>query len=131
MIGIVQVGRQAMADRYAYLPLLGIFIMVCWGLGGMGGGEASSRRFAARRSASSLYLALRSLRASPDRILGRQHHAVDAHHRGHAAQLRCAGRLGRRADGASNRLEEAIGHFRQARRFIPSIPISTFNIGVL
>jgi len=32
MIGLVQVGRQAMADRYAYLPLLGIFIMVCWGI---------------------------------------------------------------------------------------------------
>ena len=31
MIGLVQVGRQAMADRYAYLPLVGLFIMVCWG----------------------------------------------------------------------------------------------------
>jgi len=32
MIGLVQVGRQAMADRYAYLPFLGLFIMVIWGL---------------------------------------------------------------------------------------------------
>ena len=32
MIGLVQVGRQAMADRYAYLPFVGIFIMVCWGV---------------------------------------------------------------------------------------------------
>ena len=31
MIGVVQVGRQAMADRYAYLPLVGLFLMVCWG----------------------------------------------------------------------------------------------------
>jgi len=30
MIGIVQVGVQAMADRYAYLPFVGLFIMVCW-----------------------------------------------------------------------------------------------------
>jgi tetratricopeptide (TPR) repeat protein len=30
VIGIVQVGRQAMADRYAYLPLLGIFVMIVW-----------------------------------------------------------------------------------------------------
>src|SRR5208283_139511 len=30
MIGLVQVGVQAMADRYAYLPLVGLFIMVCW-----------------------------------------------------------------------------------------------------
>ena len=32
MIGLVQVGEQAMADRYAYLPFIGLFIMVCWGL---------------------------------------------------------------------------------------------------
>lgn len=32
VIGIVQVGRQAMADRYAYLPCIGLFIIVAWGL---------------------------------------------------------------------------------------------------
>ena len=32
MIGIVQVGHQAMADRYAYLPFVGLFIMLCWGV---------------------------------------------------------------------------------------------------
>jgi protein O-mannosyl-transferase len=31
MIGLVQVGTQAMADRYAYLPFVGLFIMVVWG----------------------------------------------------------------------------------------------------
>jgi protein O-mannosyl-transferase len=31
MIGIVQVGRQAMADRYAYLPFIGLFIISVWG----------------------------------------------------------------------------------------------------
>jgi tetratricopeptide (TPR) repeat protein len=30
MAGFVQVGRQAIADRYAYLPMLGIFIIVVW-----------------------------------------------------------------------------------------------------
>ena len=35
MIGLVQVGVQAMADRYAYLPFVGLFIMVCWGVGGL------------------------------------------------------------------------------------------------
>jgi tetratricopeptide (TPR) repeat protein len=33
VIGLVQVGNQAMADRYAYLPLLGPFLMIVWGLG--------------------------------------------------------------------------------------------------
>ena len=32
VIGIVQVGSQAHADRYTYIPFVGIFIMVSWGL---------------------------------------------------------------------------------------------------
>lgn len=31
VIGIVQVGSQAMADRYAYVPILGLFIIFVWG----------------------------------------------------------------------------------------------------
>jgi Flp pilus assembly protein TadD len=31
VIGIVQVGSQAMADRYAYVPILGLFIIGAWG----------------------------------------------------------------------------------------------------
>lgn len=30
--GLVQVGLQARADRYTYVPLIGIFIMVAWGV---------------------------------------------------------------------------------------------------
>jgi tetratricopeptide (TPR) repeat protein len=32
VIGIVQVGSQAHADRYTYIPLIGLFIMVAWEL---------------------------------------------------------------------------------------------------
>lgn len=32
VIGIVQVGPQAMADRYTYVPYIGLFIMLIWGL---------------------------------------------------------------------------------------------------
>src|SRR5207247_7498878 len=31
VIGIVQVGSQAMADRYTYVPQLGLSIIVAWG----------------------------------------------------------------------------------------------------
>jgi protein O-mannosyl-transferase len=31
VIGLLQVGDQAMADRYAYIPLIGMFLMVVWG----------------------------------------------------------------------------------------------------
>ena len=32
VIGIVQVGGQAMADRYTYIPLIGLFVMISWGV---------------------------------------------------------------------------------------------------
>jgi len=32
VIGLVQVGGQSMADRYTYLPALGLFIMAVWGV---------------------------------------------------------------------------------------------------
>jgi tetratricopeptide (TPR) repeat protein len=32
VIGIVQLGNQAMADRYTYIPLIGLFITVAWGV---------------------------------------------------------------------------------------------------
>ena len=32
VIGLVQVGAQAAADRYTYVPLIGIFIAIAWGL---------------------------------------------------------------------------------------------------
>jgi Flp pilus assembly protein TadD len=33
VIGLVQVGPQAMSDRYFYIPSIGLFIMIVWGVG--------------------------------------------------------------------------------------------------
>jgi protein O-mannosyl-transferase len=32
VIGLVQVGDQALADRYTYVPLIGVFLLAAWGL---------------------------------------------------------------------------------------------------
>lgn len=42
VIGLVQVGMQAMADRYTYIPHIGLFIMASWGVAGLAG----KRRYA-------------------------------------------------------------------------------------
>jgi protein O-mannosyl-transferase len=47
VIGLVQVGAQAMADRYTYLPLIGIFIVLSWG-----GAEIQARWRLSRRRAA-------------------------------------------------------------------------------
>jgi tetratricopeptide (TPR) repeat protein len=43
VIGLVQVGQQAMANRYAYLPLVGLSIALAWGA------DAVARRFDVRK----------------------------------------------------------------------------------
>ena len=35
VIGIIQIGAQSMADRYAYIPLIGIFVAAVWGIRGV------------------------------------------------------------------------------------------------
>jgi hypothetical protein len=35
VIGLVQVGRQAMADRYLYIPSIGLFLAVVWSVAGL------------------------------------------------------------------------------------------------
>lgn len=32
VIGLIQVGYQSMADRYTYIPLIGLFVMAAWGV---------------------------------------------------------------------------------------------------
>jgi Flp pilus assembly protein TadD len=43
VIGLVQVGRQAMADRYMYIPSIGLFLVAAWGAASL------SERFAPKR----------------------------------------------------------------------------------
>ena len=53
VIGLVQVGIQSMADRYTYVPLIGVFTVLVWGLG-----EASARGGALPEIIGSFILAM-------------------------------------------------------------------------
>jgi protein O-mannosyl-transferase len=48
VIGLVQVGDQAWADRYSYLPLIGLFVAVVWGAGDL------AKAWASRQAAAGL-----------------------------------------------------------------------------
>ena len=56
VIGLIQVGGQAMADRYTYVPLIGIFIALAWGLAELGG-ERRPARYAASAVAIAVVVA--------------------------------------------------------------------------
>jgi len=58
VIGIIQVGDQAMADRYAYIPLIGIFVIVVWSLADWADGVKVSVRF--RVATAAIILAMLS-----------------------------------------------------------------------
>ena len=88
VIGLVQVGSQSMADRYTYLPLVGIFIAVAWGTK-----EIVSRHPVWKSSIIVAFLfALSGLMprsACAGRDLEKQHHPVRACAHGDKGQPRC------------------------------------------
>jgi tetratricopeptide (TPR) repeat protein len=60
MIGLVQVGQQARADRYMYLPLIGLALAVAWGACDLARGRRSRRVLGVAAAAAVLLLGVRS-----------------------------------------------------------------------
>ena len=69
MIGLIQVGEQAMADRYAYLPFIGLFLMTVWGISEW----AQARRILPDRLAGPAIVVLLALGALTHRQIGYWH----------------------------------------------------------
>ena len=40
VIGLVRIGAHSMADRYTYLPAIGLYVMVVWGVAELAAGRA-------------------------------------------------------------------------------------------
>jgi tetratricopeptide (TPR) repeat protein len=60
MLGLVQVGQQARADRYMYLPLIGLAIAAAWGAHDAVRGRAGRRALGAAGAAVVLLLGIRT-----------------------------------------------------------------------
>jgi protein O-mannosyl-transferase len=72
VIGLVQVGAQTMADRYFYIPSIGLFIALVFGLADI----AESRRFAPWGSAAIANVVLLVLAALTDAQIHRWHDGI-------------------------------------------------------
>ena len=66
MIGILQAGRQGMADRFGYQPYIGLFILVCWGVSDW----AAKRRISVAWLASASAIILLALAMVTHRQIG-------------------------------------------------------------
>ena len=93
MIGLMQVGRQSMADRYAYLPFLGLFIMLCWGVADWA--QARHTRHVAADGRPRCVGQLGGPHISSSSLLGRQRDALVTHAASHRQKLGCRGPGGR------------------------------------
>jgi tetratricopeptide (TPR) repeat protein len=127
MIGLVQVGQQATADRYMYLPMIGLLLMLCWGLADWAGERKT--RVVALASAAALTLA--ALGALTYRQVGFWHDSETLWT--HAAAVTKDNYVAHVNLGETflnqERTEEATVHFRAAVEIRPNDPAAHLNLG--
>lgn len=127
VIGLVQAGDQAAADRYTYIPLIGIFLAAAWG------GAAAFRGLRLRTPALAVtaVLALAALAMAARVQVGYWRDSVAVF--GHAIDVTRDNWLAHYNLGThlvNNReYADAVPHFREAVRIRPSDAWSCNNLG--
>lgn len=127
MIGLVQVGSQAMADRYAYISFVGLFLMFTWWVGDWAKAHQISVRWLAVPAISCLLV----LGTLTYRQVGYWHdgeslwrHIVAFTEDNYHAQVTLGGLL-----LSQDRVEEAGAHYRAALAILPNGPTATLGLG--
>ncbi len=128
VIGIVQVGMQAMADRYAYIPLIGIFIAIIWGAADLTKNWAQQRKVYIFSSAAILMaciaVTLHQIKFWHDgETLFK--HTVAVTKGNFFAHYNLGNRL-----NVLGKTEEAIEHFKAAVEINPSYASAYNNLGI-
>lgn len=128
VIGIVQVGAQAMADRYTYLPSIGVFVAVAWGLAGLATAHRVPRIAMAVTSAAVIGAMLVGARTQVGywkdsaTLFRRAIEVTDGNYVAHDA-------LGITLAGQGD-MAGAIRHFTEAVRARPADPESLTDLGL-
>jgi tetratricopeptide (TPR) repeat protein len=127
MIGIVQLGSQARADRYAYIPLIGIGLAATWLVADWLAQRARGLLAAAALAALATLAIATSLQVrhwkDSRTLLG---HALAVTERNHVAHMHLAAALEREGD-----LEGAVRHYREAVRIRPDYVDAMNNLAWL
>jgi len=128
VIGLVQVGSQAMADRYTYVPLIGLFIMISWGFYDLVRGW-KNRRMVLAISTGVVLLALMACTWSQVRLWKNStllfKHALNVTDNNYKAR-----NLLGIASERQGRLKEALRHYSEALRIKPEYADAHNNQGV-
>jgi tetratricopeptide (TPR) repeat protein len=126
MIGLVQIGVHGMADRYAYIPFLGLFVVICWGVA-----ECVERwRIPAAVFAPGIALVALMLGVALHRQIGfwgdnvtLWRHTLEITENNYMAEDNLATAL-----LAQGNVEEAVAHLRRAKFIRPDDAGSTLNL---
>jgi tetratricopeptide (TPR) repeat protein len=122
VLGLVQVGTQAMADRYAYVPLIGIFLAVAWSVN-------SPVPATARAVLATIVLGALSLLAWRQIGYWKTNFDLWSHTLSVTGKnLAAEDKLGSTLQ-AMGQQEEAITHFANALALDPLDPLSNFSLG--
>ncbi len=128
VIGLVQIGAQAMADRYTYLPLIGVFVVAAWGSALLVSRTGLRNLLAPLWTVALVSLAILSWRQAgtwrdTETVFRR---AVAVTGDNWVAHLN----LGWAVE-EKGRLDEAEWHYREVLRIDPSNPYAHNNIGAI
>jgi tetratricopeptide (TPR) repeat protein len=126
VIGIVQVGAQAMADRYTYLPAIGLFLAVTW----LGHRVAKERHAVMAAAAAAAGLVALSAATWSQLGLWADHEVLFEHALAVTPDNALA--HGVLSQGLRNqgKLEKALVHAREAARIDPASPRHWLNLGL-
>jgi tetratricopeptide (TPR) repeat protein len=128
MIGLVHVGNQAMADRYAYLPFIGLFVMICWGVAELA--EWQQIPVTALRSVGAIVLVVLAVLTHHQLAYWNDNvtlwtHAINSSTENYVAHDNLALLL-----IEQGQTDEAMKHFHAALAIFPSDPTSNLQIAV-
>ena len=130
VIGLVQVGDQSMADRYTYVPLIGVFIMIAWSLPSAAFAAIHRGRIAVAAVVALILMALTAVTFAQIQVWKNTttlfDHALKVTEGNFVAHNLLAGALGEQGDltGARNHIEKAL----QLR---PDYAGAHYNLGLL
>jgi tetratricopeptide (TPR) repeat protein len=128
VIGLVQAGGQAMADRYMYVPSIGLFVIVAWGVAELGARWRYGRAALPWAAACAMVACAAAARAQvqywSDSVSLWQH-ALDVTEGNWVAENNMGGALLKQG-----RVAEAAPYFNEALRINPHSAEAQANLGM-
>jgi tetratricopeptide (TPR) repeat protein len=128
VIGLIQVGSQAMADRYTYIPLIGLFIIISWGIPNI----SAHRRFKSAAMTIAAVIIVCILMITTWIQVGYWKNSVTLFE--HTLDVTTNNYLAHNNLGVAfskpGSTDQAIVHYTEALRLLPDYKEAHFNLGV-